>query len=132
MNDPANFFARLASAIESEDRQAAAHAKVSDSIEERAYETKDGLKCYRFLGRHASGYPTCLEAREHGAYGQYVPCPNVNVGIRIQREKLCEGGRHEWSRLTMSDWHCKACGVVDKSGHILANAKVADPKDSAH
>jgi hypothetical protein len=122
VNDPANFFARLASAIESEDRQAEARHKTSDTTEERSYETKNGLKCYRFSGRHVSGYPAWLEVREHGAYGRYISCPNVNVGIRIQREKPCESGRHEWSRLTMRDWYCKTCGVVENSNHVLTNA----------
>jgi hypothetical protein len=42
MNDPANFFARLASAIESEERQEAARAKSEPTRDERICAICDG------------------------------------------------------------------------------------------
>lgn len=42
MNDPANFFARLASAIETEERQAAAQAKQKPPRDERICVICDG------------------------------------------------------------------------------------------
>ena len=88
--------------------------------EERAYERGPMLPYkgkggrYRFRGRFLSGYPKGLQAYDD-AIG-WSPCPNVNIGIRIQREDElfpeCVNGNHDWSRFNISQWNCKRCGVV--------------------
>ena len=88
--------------------------------EERVYERGPMLPYkgkggrYRFRGRSLSGYPKDLQA--YGDAIGWSPCPNVNIGVRIQREDEffpeCVKGNHDWSRLTVSQWHCKRCGVV--------------------
>ena len=88
--------------------------------EERVYERGPMLPYkgkggrYRFNGRSLSGYPKDLQAHDD-AIG-WSPCPNVNIGIRIQREDEffpeCVKGNHDWSRFNVAQWNCKRCGVV--------------------
>ena len=88
--------------------------------EERVYERGPMLPYkgkggrYRFNGRFLSGYPKDLQAYDDDT--GWMPCPNVNIGIRIQREDElfpeCAKGKHDWSRYTTSQWNCKRCGVV--------------------
>lgn len=69
---------------------------------------------YRFNGRTVSGYPRDLQIHDHET--GWSACPNVNIGIRIQREDEffpeCVKGYHDWSRLTETQWNCKRCGGV--------------------
>ena len=88
--------------------------------EERIYERGPMLPYkgsggrYRFRCRFLSGYPKDLQVYNHST--GWSECPNVNIGIRIQREDEffpeCVRGEHDWSRYTASRWHCKRCGGV--------------------
>ena len=92
--------------------------------EERVYERgpmlpyKGGGGRYRFNGRFLSGYPKDVQVYDD-AIG-WSPCPNVNIGIRIQHEDArfpeCVNGNHDWSRFNVSQWNCKRCGIIN--GHI--------------
>lgn len=92
--------------------------------EERVYERGPMLPYkgrggrYRFSGRFLSGYPKDLQVYDHAT--GWSECPNVNIGIRIQREDElfpeCVRGEHDWSRLTVSQWNCKRCGGVITHG----------------
>lgn len=68
------------------------------------------LKQYRFSGRALSGTPNNVQFYDwnHG----WEDCPNVNIQIRIQKEVICPDNQHNHSRLTVSTWHCKDCGLV--------------------
>lgn len=76
-------------------------------FEQRAYETKDGIKLYRFLGRELSGYPKQLQFDN---WGKWENCPNINIHQRIQLENT--NCLHHWSRLFATTVYCKNCGVV--------------------
>ena len=94
------------------------------SWEDRVYERGSMLPYkgkggrYRFNGRFLSGYPKDLQVYDDAT--GWSPCPNVNIGIRIQHEDElfpeCAKGNHDWSRYTTDQWNCKRCGIIN--GHL--------------
>lgn len=97
---------------------------MAKQYQERAYETPQ-FKLYRFSERHLSGFPKDLQVWENG---DFVDCQNINIKIRIQKEKICKKFHH-WSRMFQNSMFCKDCGVVVYQGEQEENQSFKEVKE---